>query len=211
MFARMNNPQIVMSSKSSGVFVLNPQEAEREAQRQRQKGAMKVRIVKSNIKLSRVKDTDNDGIKDAQDSQPFNPRRQGFLHDLQIKVLKKREEILETKRQKAMDKFEDTKEILTQRRAVTAKSTEIKKAKLQAKQAIIDEISKERKEILDLKEANKKAQLELDRSTLLGRITLGTIKASKAVIEASAKRLKEPRTKPRKKVKKEKAFAFGDF
>ena len=133
--------------------------------------------------------------------------------------MRRREEKLETQRQKAQDKLEDTKEILTVRRSVTAKSTEINKAKLQAKQAIIDEIGKEKKEIQELKEANRQAQLELDRSTILGRIKLGTIAASKAAIAASAKRQKQPHTRPKrkgkaapkKKAKKEKAFEFGAF
>lgn len=159
-------------------FFKTLKEAEEESRNQIRKGASSsavsearpVIVTKTKVKLSSKKDTDGDGVVDSKDCEPFNPKKQGFLHDLQVKRLRKKEEKLESQREKEMKKLEDLKDRLKERHGISEKQSDIKKLKLQQKQAIIDEINEEKRKTIELKEANKKAQEELDKFTVSGKV-----------------------------------------
>lgn len=133
------------------------------------------------------KDSDKDGVPDYKDCQPFNPKKQGKLHDITMNLLKKKEEFLEKRRLKEMAKLEATREKLEQSRAVK----EVRNQKLQAKQAVINEITSERNKIRNLKNLNKEAKKEIFRESLTGR----TIGKSEAAIEKTQAFFKKPSTK----------------
>ena len=55
-------------------------------------------------------DSDKDGVKNIKDCKPLDAKRQGRLHDMQIKILKKIEERQEQRRLAEIKKLEDLKE-----------------------------------------------------------------------------------------------------
>lgn len=133
-------------------------------------------------KMNRNADSDRDGVANGKDCRPFDPKKQGFLHELNIGRLQMKEERLEKARQKAMDKLEDTKETLERRMAITKKKGDIKSAKLREKQLVIDEINKEKRKIDELKEANAKAKKMIFDNSTFGKLVHG---ADRAVTKAS--------------------------
>ncbi len=152
----------------------------------------------------RIKDIDGDGVPNTKDCKPFDPKRQGKLHDLAINVLRKKEEFVEKRREKQMSKLEDLKDRLQQRKAVLSE----RNAVMAEKQAVIDEAQKERQQIRDLKTANREAKKELFRTSKLGRTIKGTaragqatIRGTKATVEA-VKRSAEALKKTQKTLKK---------
>ncbi len=132
-------------------------------------------------------DSDKDGVPDVKDCQPFNPKKQGKLHDVTMNLLKKKEEFLERRRLKAMKKLEETREKLEVSRAVK----QVRNQKLQAKQAVINEITSERNKIKELKSLNKQAKKEIFRESITGR----TIGKSQAAIDKTQAFFKKPSTK----------------
>lgn len=115
------------------------------------------------------KDSDKDGVPDSKDCEPFNPKKQGKLHDLHIKMLRKQEEKLEKKRVEALRKLETTKEKLQEKGAIADKKASISQLKLKQKQAIIDEANREKNRIQEIKQANIDAKKQLDKITLSGK------------------------------------------
>lgn len=142
---------------------------------------------------SKIMDSDCDNIVDAKDCCPFDPKKQGKLHDLAVNILKRKEQFLENRRKKQMAKLEAAREKLLAKREVIG----ARNKKLAAKQAVINEIDKERKQIQDLKAANKKVKDEIFRQSTFARgvratarglgkgveVTKITIKKSKAAIK----------------------------
>jgi len=124
----------------------------------------------------KVKDTDGDGVPDHKDCAPHDPKRQGVLHDWNMKRLKAQEEKLESKRQKLQNKLEDRREELTLK-------SKIQQSKMEQKQAIIDQVEGEKKAIRDMKEANRRMNEELEKGTLKGK--------AKDIAKAGAKNFRE--------------------
>lgn len=135
-------------------------------------------LKKKGVYLRHDADTDKDGVINIKDCRPLDPKKQGFLHDLQIKRLRKKEEQLEKKREKEMAKLEDLKDTLKEKTNVSKKKTSIKKIQMAQKQAIIDEINKEKKAAAELKIASRKAKEQLDRITVTGKAKTALKKAA---------------------------------
>ena len=147
-------------------------------------------------------DADRDGVPNIRDCKPLNPKKQGFLHEFQMKRLKAKEEKLETQRRRQLKKLETVKEELEVKQRIAAKESSIANAKLRGKQAVIDEINKEQKKIKDLKDANKLAKEKLFDLTLAGKAAKATktkagdvARGSKIVLDASRKFFKKKSTK----------------
>lgn len=145
------------------------------------------------LKKSRVEiipDADKDNVPNSKDCRPLDPKKQGFLHDLQVKRLRKKEEKLEIVREKEQKKLEDLKDRLKERQAVATKEQDIKKIELQQKQSIIDEINKEKQQSEALRKENKEAKMQLDKLTVTGRTKTQLIAAGKATSRTSLSALR---------------------
>lgn len=156
-------------------------------------------------------DSDGDGVMDGKDCEPFNPKKQGKLHDLQIALLKRKEEKLEAKREKELKKLEDLKDVLKQKQATASKKQDIKSFKLKQKQAVIDEINNEKKNYQDLKNANKEAKAQLDKLTIKGKIKRGVVSGSKKTFSTSKKVLQGTNAFLHKKSTKRTLKKIGRF
>ena len=143
------------------------------------------------IKIPPNTDIDKDGVINRKDCQPFNPKKQGLLHDLQMKRLKAQEDKLERERVEVEKKVESQKEILERKKAVQNKKLSIQQAKMREKQAVIDEINKEKNKIKQLKEANLKAKKEIFNKSRLGK----AVNVSKKSINKTRDYLNDPKTK----------------
>jgi hypothetical protein len=163
MFANMNRSTSTYSTKPRVQYVLN----------------------KTNNRI--YKDSDGDGVIDSKDCEPFNPKKQGFLHDLSIRRLKAKEERIEKQREAQVKKLEDLKDELNLRRSVSDKKVASKKAELARKQAVIDEVNREKEKLKEIKQANILAKRELDKYTVTGKIKTGSIKAIKGAGNVSLK------------------------
>lgn len=170
---------------------------------------------KQGFKLSKNGDYDKDGVINSKDCKPFDPKRQGWLHDQKMKVLKKQEEYYENKREKEQKKFEDVKDELQVRNKISQAKISKKRLEMAEKQARIDEIIREKKKIQELKIANVKAKTELDKYTVWGAVKRGVVASGKGLgvaAVASVKALektdkflsKQSTTTKRKKVRKTK-------
>ena len=144
-----------------------------------------------NPRLRAYADTDRDGVVNKRDCRPFDPKKQGRLHDLSIRRLKAREQSLENERMKVMKRVEKTRETLKLKSSIGNKKLTITQAKLRQKQALINEIKRERGKIAELKRFNMKAKKEIFRSTNLGKAT----QFSKSSLRKTRNFLNDPRTK----------------
>jgi hypothetical protein len=122
-------------------------------------------------------DSDGDGVPDSKDCAPFDKKKQGALHDFTQKILEKREERLERKREKEMKKLSDLRDKLRVRRKSIEAKTMNRNVDLAKRQAVIDEINREKKEIVTLKQQNKDAKKLLYETSFRGKVTKGIGKA----------------------------------
>lgn len=139
------------------------------------KNATMAELNKKGIFLVPNKDADKDGVVNIKDCRPFDPKRQGKLHDLAISALRKKEEFVERRREKKMRKLEDLKDKLRARKELLSKRNDI----LAEKQSIIDEFNRERKNLKLVAKANKEAKRELFRTSKIGRLVRATGKGVK--------------------------------
>lgn len=133
-------------------------------------------------------DYDKDGVKNSKDCRPFDPKKQGLLHDLAIKSLKKKEEWAERKRERQMQKLEDLKDELRVRNSIIQGRNKIEAQKL----AIKKETLRERKNFQELKKANQEAKKELFRTSKFGQFVSGTARAGRVsanVLQKTSKAL----------------------
>jgi len=164
------------------------------------------RYVKKNVK-GRAKyailnsDYDGDGVKNKKDCYPFDAKRQGYLHNLAIKRLKRLEEKTERKREKEQKKLEDLKDRLKVRSSIASKRGSIKSARLKQKQTIINELKREAKKLSEIKKANMLAKKELDKYTLTGKTKkyskkaiMGAYRGSKATLKSTKAYILKPST-----------------
>lgn len=156
-------------------------------------------------------DSDGDGVKNIKDCQPLNPKKQGLLHDINIKLLKRKEEKLERERERQQRKLEDLKDTLKERHKVASKKRSVQQAMTAQKQAIIDELSREKRKSEQIRKLNEKAQKELDKYTLSGKLKTGTAALSRKAAK-SAEEFKERWNDPKNVAdRKRKAKATGKF
>jgi len=160
------------------------------------KDTKKLSPAKKKLAKSKTIDSDGDGIKNNKDCEPFNPKKQGFLHDLQIKRLKSQESKLEEQRLKLQKKLEDDREVLQRKLAISNQKDSIRQSKLKVKQQVIDEINREKSKIKEMEEANRKAKKQIFDNSPVGRLT----NYSKSTINKTRNYLAQPKTK--KKINK---------
>jgi len=126
-------------------------------------------LANSGIRLRKTGDVDGDGVQNSKDCKPFDPKKQGWLHDQQIKHLKKKEAKLENIRKAEMKKLIVLRADMKQRAGVSNKQLAVKKAKMRQKQLIIDEMNKERKTINKLESQNQKMKTEIEKYSFKGK------------------------------------------
>ena len=139
------------------------------------------------IPTKKLKDSDKDGVPDKFDCCPKNPNKQGKLHDVAVKLLRKREQKLENKRIEQTKKLEHVRERLKEQASVQQQ----KLAKVQQRQAIINEIDSEKQQIKNLKQANLQARKQIFAQSPTGK----AVKLSKSAIQKTQIFLKKPSTK----------------
>lgn len=142
-------------------------------------------LKRSGINLKPKGDIDKDGVQNSKDCKPFDPEKQGLLHEINIKLLKRKEEKLEAKREKQMQKLEDIKDTLKYKQKIASKTDSIKRTQLKEKQAVIDEINKEKKRSEILRKQERKAKEALDKLTITGKTKTAAKKAAKAIEKES--------------------------
>ena len=149
-----------------------------------------IELKKNAIKeFNKLRDTDKDGTPNIFDSKPFDPKKQSFLQDFQIKRLRKQEAKLEQIKNKKLKELEDTTELLRERQKVASKKAEIVEISTNKKQAVIDEINRERDRISEIKKANMEAKAQLDKLTVTGRTKTVLEKAGIATFNKSKQAL----------------------
>lgn len=91
-------------------------------------------LAKEGIYLPHNKDSDKDGIKNKDDCQPLNPKKQGVIHDWQMRRLREEQEYerLKNAKLKAEKKLSD--QALMEKRKVDAMRAENDKIKTQLKE-----------------------------------------------------------------------------
>lgn len=157
--------------------------------------------------FKKLKDSDKDKTPDFLDSQPDNPKKQSLLSQFREARLRRQEEKLEKIRKQEEIKLERLEETLRERRKVGDQKRSIQELKTRRKQAVIDEINRERKQLSDLKQRETNLQKELDQSTFGGRFKLalkreGTALAKQGLALARKSVTKALEQKPRKRLKK---------
>lgn len=176
-----------------------------------QRKAMFARINNTRLKRSHpLQDADRDGVVNSKDCQPLNPKRQGFLHKLTIRRLKKKEERVEQQREKEQKKLNDLRDELGLRNKITAKKVRLKRAELKQKQAVIEELNDEKSKLATVKRANEDAKRELDKFTFKGKVkrvsgqlARSTFDKSKRALSAAEERWNLPENvEHRKRMKK---------
>ena len=148
----------------------------------------------SGVRISRTGDADRDGVKNYQDCKPLDPKKQGWLHDQKMKVLKKEEEYYERKREKEQKHLEDITDELKLKQNISKAKLGKKQMLLKEKQGRVDEINRERAKIQEIKTANKKAKAELEKYSTWGKVKRGSAsfaRASAKVARTSAKALSD--------------------
>lgn len=133
-------------------------------------------LKKKGIFLKFQGDADKDGVVNIKDCRPFDPEKQGRLHDLALRALKKKEEFVERRREKQMKKLEDLKDSLRARKELLAG----RNAVLAEKQAIITEFKREKDNLRMLKKANIDAKRELFKTGKIAGIVRATGRGAKA-------------------------------
>lgn len=147
-------------------------------------------LKRHNIHLAPKHDADGDGVVNFKDCQPLNPKKQGLLHDLQVRRLEKQEERLELKREKEQKKLEDLQDKLQRRQGISSKKNKIGALRLKQKQVIIDQINDEKSKAKKLKMLNREAKAQLDKLTLSGRTKNVTKAAIRNIGQKSSLALK---------------------
>jgi len=137
-------------------------------------------LKKEGVFLKYQGDADKDGTPNIRDCKPLDAKRQGRLHDMQIKILKKIEERQEQRRLAEIKKLEDLKEKLQQ----VNMREEDKNKKLSEKRAIVNEIEAEKQKTRDLIEENRKIKEELSKN-----------RVDKKILRKSKEFLQKPSTK----------------
>jgi len=169
-FKNSNQRKAVMAR-----LMMNATPRERQILRSADKNLTYNQAIKRKVKLSPNGDIDKDGVKNSKDCKPFDPKKQGILHDYNVKRLRKQEEKLEQEREREQKKLEDLKDTLKEKSAIANKKNSVKELQLKQKQAIINEINKEKAQLSRIEEANREASRELDKYTITGKAkTIGS-------------------------------------
>jgi len=142
------------------------------------------------IKLKPYGDVDKDGVRNSKDCKPYDPKKQGFIHDAKMKALQWQEERLEKQREKEQSKLNDVKDELRLKRDISEKKMSMKKKELEAKQSVINETLREKREIAKIKEDNRKAKQELSKYTIRGKLGRAAVSAGQGLRKAGAMSIK---------------------
>lgn len=131
-------------------------------------------------------DVDGDGVRNSKDCKPYDPKKQGFIHDAKMKGLQWQEERLEKRREKEQAKLNDVKDELRLKKDISEKKMSIKRQELEAKQSVINETLREKREISRIKEDNRKAKQELSKYTISGKLGRAAVSAGQGLRKAGA-------------------------
>jgi len=148
-------------------------------------------LQRKDVKITKTGDYDKDGVVNIKDCKPLDPKRQGILHDVSIKLLKKREELVEKKREKQLKELHDLKDKLN----VVKARNQLNNAKIKEKQVIVEEINREKREIQNLKKQNQTAKRIINNSTMTGRVKQSIIDKSNKALNDTKKSLKKSAAK----------------
>ena len=88
----------------------------------------------------------------------------------ELERLKKKEELIELQRERAMATLEDKKDLIERREKISRGQNDIRKAQLEEKKALISETNFENQRLQDLREAEKQADKELFEQSVAGRV-----------------------------------------
>ena len=86
--------------------------------------------------LSRKGDADKDGVQNAKDCKPLNPKEQGIIHDIQkrhSRLVKVKEKKLEKEQDELLKKIDKENTTLKKQRAIQSKIDENKRLKEELK------------------------------------------------------------------------------
>lgn len=134
------------------------------------KASRQKNITRMHAHVVKNMDYDGDGIKNKNDCKPFDPEKQGWMHNMTLQWIKRKEEKIERQREKAQQKYNDTMDELRARRALSKKNINLKNIQLKTKQNMINELNREKEQLSKIKNAERKANKEIDKYTKLGKL-----------------------------------------
>jgi len=143
-------------------------------------------------------DADKDGVKNVKDCRPLDPKKQGLIHDVRMKVLKWQEEKLEKQREDRQKTLNDKLDELKERRAIAEKKVKISQAELAQKEAVADQLREERQKKEEIERKIAEADAEIEKTSLKGKLKRFA-KSVGSAGKATAKEIKrfsqDPKTK----------------
>ena len=167
MFARMSGLKRLGFSDVSARFYaqkgVNPNDIKQKNFRQLQK---------QGIYLKYQQDKDHDGIKNINDCQPLNSKKQGIIHDWKISRLKKQEEKAESRKEKMLKELEDKRDEIELRKSIARKDMTAREAEVAQKTNVVNERKKEEDEKAAIEAKLKAANKYLHDTSTIGRMEL---------------------------------------
>ena len=136
---------------------------------------------KRGVYLKPAKDTDKDGVVNSKDCKPFDPNKQGIIHDTIEKIEKFKDDYDAAKERKLQAKIDKEREKLEKQQKFARLALERDKLRVQAQ----NDLARERKELQDLKNEQKALKRQAFKSSVIGKTVSGAVAVGKSAGRAA--------------------------